>query len=80
MQHYTQCELHFLAARSATFISKKHYRHTSQTNSQTASFAQVTSSTKIYEKINPEIELITDDQTSEIQKNYDLLKQTGELI
>ena len=54
-QHHSYIELILLTAQSAAFISEKRDRHNTNTNSQSVSFAQVTSSTKVYQN-NCEIE------------------------
>ena len=54
--------------------------HTSQHNSQNASHAQVNSSSKVFEIINPATEAINDDQSNEYKEMLDLFKQNGEII
>ena len=75
-QHYNHSELPYLIAQSTSFILKKQYRH----SSKTASYAQVFSSAKVYEIINPEIEPNNNDKLYELQKMFDLSQTIEEMI
>ena len=67
----------FSAAQSTTFISKKHYRQSSHTES----WAQaMQTSEKLYGKINPEIEPPDNHKSFYFQKPFDLIKQIEESI
>ena len=55
-QFYTHSDLLFLTAQLTVFVLTKHCRHTLQNFSQPASYAQVTTSSEVFEFINPEIE------------------------
>ena len=47
-QQHAFSEQFFVTAQSAAFISEKRYQHKTNTNSKSASYAQVTSSAKVY--------------------------------
>ena len=76
----TNSDLFFSTAQSTTFIFWKQYRRTSQTDSQTETYAQVTSSSNIFGKINSEIKLIDNYQLTDFQKMFDGFIQNDEII
>ena len=78
-QQYTHIDLLFLTEQSTSFVPKNQYRHTSETNSQTASYAQITTCANFYENINPKTEPLNKVQPSEYQKMFDFSKQIEEL-
>ena len=67
-----------MTSQSADFISKKQYRITKNTISQSVFCAQVTSSAKVYETISG-IEHVNA-QELKFKKTFDLTKQNEELI
>ena len=79
-QQYFGTELHFLSSHSTVFISNKQWWPNSQNISQSASYAQDTSSEKTYGNIPLEIQPINTDQWTELQKKFDLFKQIEEII
>ena len=62
-----------------SFVSMKQDQNFRENISHAASHAQVISSAKIYEKNNSEIEP-KNDQSTELQKTFDLVKQFVELF
>ena len=68
----------FLTAQSTASISKEQYGHNRNTIFQIVSYAQVTSSAKLYEK-NDETEN-ANDQSTEFQKISNLFKQINNII
>ena len=77
-QHCSNGKLLFPTAQSATFNSKKHFRHAANTNSEPVYYAQVTSSAKVHEN-NSASELAIAHST-ESRKTFDLIKQIEELF
>ena len=74
--HNTQSRILSYTAQSKTFISGKHHWPTSQTTSQNASYAQVTSPATICENINSET--INKDQWT--SKNFEPQRTTEKIF
>ena len=68
----------FLTIYSAAFISTKQYQHHANRSFQSLSYAQVTSSAKVYDN-NSETENVTD-QSNELQFLFDLFKEIEDII
>ena len=79
-QHFSYIELFFffLPAQKAAFLSLAQYRDITSTNSQSVSYAQVTSSANVCEK-SSETELVNA-QSTMLQKRFNFIKQTEDLI
>ena len=67
-----------MAAHLTFFISEEQYLHTLQKSSRTASFAQVTSLSKLYGKLDPAVKPISKVQSNDFQKINDLIKRSDE--
>ena len=71
-------EIFILTAQSIAFVSEKQFRHNANPNTQSVSYAQVTSSAKVYEN-NSEIDHVTA-QSIEFHKTFDPIKQTEKMV
>ena len=66
--------------QSISSITKKQYRPIHQNISQSASYAQVKSSTKLSENITPETEPINSDQSTKFQKMFDFIQLVEKML
>ena len=79
-QHYTHSDLPFLTAQSTIFNLKKHFWHNSQKFSHSGSYAQIKTSSKVYEKITSDNEAINTDQSIPIRQMLELNKEPEEMV
>ena len=79
-QHYVHSELPFLTAQSTIFNFKKQFWHISQNFSQSGSYAQIKTSSKVYEKFTSDNEAIDTDQSIPNRQLLELNKEPEEMV